>query len=192
MPPAVLNLSHRSPRLTGLTDLTVSHSPWELLQVSVPRRRLRDELVPQPLLGPIFGRHRRAHSDLRANSRVLRHRSWTCHDHRLGACPGTVVTIDTNDVFTQYHAPYTTVLENFLRPGAAGPPPMSDSGLINGRGRFNCSLVQPDPVTGEVAACEPDAPYSAFRFQSGKTHRLRLINHGAAGECGIEQTCDQH
>lgn len=35
--------------------------------------------------------------------------------------------------------------------------------------------------------CIDNAPYSSFRFRSGRTHRLRLINHGADGKL----TCDE-
>lgn len=72
--------------------------------------------------------------------------------------------------------------QNFQAPNLDGPPPTSDSGLINGRGRYDCSLVQENPATGEKPDCNPNAEYTTFRFQSGKKHRLRLINHGAAGE----------
>lgn len=54
--------------------------------------------------------------------------------------------------------------------------PISDSGLINGRGRFDCSLV------GSDTTCNANADYATFRFQSEKTHRLRLINSGADGK----------
>jgi len=50
----------------------------------------------------------------------------------------------------------------------------SDNTLINGRMPFNCSLVKDGTPCG-------NASYSQFRFQTGKTYRLRLINGGAAG-----------
>lgn len=40
---------------------------------------------------------------------------------------------------------------------------------------YDCSLVQ------NGTSCIPDAGVSKFRFHSGKTHRLRLINSGAEG-----------
>lgn len=49
--------------------------------------------------------------------------------------------------------------------------PNSDNNLINGKGIFNCSLT--------TTKCTPNAGISKFRFQKGKTHRLRLINTGA-------------
>lgn len=40
---------------------------------------------------------------------------------------------------------------------------------------FNCSNV------GQGTKCTPRAGWSKFKFQKGKTHRLRLINAGAEG-----------
>lgn len=69
-------------------------------------------------------------------------------------------------------------------------PPLSDNGLINGRGRFNCSTPSYSNSTDWLGSyfdsnltwtCVEAAQRSKFRFHSGKTHRLRLINHGADG-----------
>lgn len=49
-----------------------------------------------------------------------------------------------------------------------------DSNLINGRMFFDCSL----DTHGKP--CTPDAAISKFRFKTGKTHLLRLINSGGA------------
>lgn len=56
-----------------------------------------------------------------------------------------------------------------------GPPPFSDSNLINGKMNYNCSLV----TNGQ--ACTPNAGLAKFKFTSGKKHRLRLINGGSEG-----------
>lgn len=61
-----------------------------------------------------------------------------------------------------------------MRPGLRAPP-RSDNNLINGKMDFNCSNV-PAGVS-----CTPNAGISKFKFQPGKTHRLRLINAGAEG-----------
>lgn len=62
--------------------------------------------------------------------------------------------------------------------------------MINGRGRFDCSSSSYDQgdeylssgfKSDLVWTCVSGAEYSAFRFQSGKTHRLRLVNHGSDG-----------
>ena len=55
------------------------------------------------------------------------------------------------------------------------PPPFSDNNLINGKMNYDCSKV----TNGQT--CIPNAGLSKFKFQSGKTHRLRLINAGAEG-----------
>lgn len=52
--------------------------------------------------------------------------------------------------------------------------PSSDNNLINGKNNFNCSMAASN------ATCHANAGLSKFRFESGKTHRLRLINAGAA------------
>ncbi|KAL2167581.1 hypothetical protein VTG60DRAFT_1092 [Thermothelomyces hinnuleus] len=52
--------------------------------------------------------------------------------------------------------------------------PWSDNSLINGKNSYNCSLAPPG------STCHPDAPLAHFRFKPGKTHRLRLMNTGAA------------
>lgn len=54
---------------------------------------------------------------------------------------------------------------------------VSDNNLINGKMNFDCSTVAP----GDTTPCTNNAGISKFRFQTGKTHRLRLINSGADG-----------
>jgi len=53
----------------------------------------------------------------------------------------------------------------------------SDNNLINGKMHFDCSTVAP----GDLTPCVSNAGVSKFRFQTGKTHRLRLINSGGDG-----------
>ena len=53
----------------------------------------------------------------------------------------------------------------------------SDNNLINGKMNFDCSTV----AAGDNAKCTSNAGVSKFKFQTGKTHRLRLINSGADG-----------
>ncbi|KAI1749746.1 multicopper oxidase [Xylaria castorea] len=52
--------------------------------------------------------------------------------------------------------------------------PSSDNSLINGKNNYNCSMA-PDNST-----CYSHAGLAQFYFRPGKTHRLRLINTGAA------------
>jgi FtsP/CotA-like multicopper oxidase with cupredoxin domain len=49
----------------------------------------------------------------------------------------------------------------------------TDNTLINGKMPFNCSQAAPGSV------CSPDAGFSKFRVQNGKTYKLRIINSGA-------------
>ena len=52
--------------------------------------------------------------------------------------------------------------------------PTSDNNLINGKNSYNCSQIT------DGTNCTPNAPLSQFKFYSGKTYRLRVINSGAA------------
>ncbi|KAI4158274.1 MAG: hypothetical protein LQ342_007609 [Letrouitia transgressa] len=52
--------------------------------------------------------------------------------------------------------------------------PTSDNNLINGKNDYNCSQIT------DGTKCTPNAPLAHFKFHSGKTYRLRLINSGAA------------
>ncbi|KAL9601650.1 MAG: hypothetical protein Q9219_002370 [cf. Caloplaca sp. 3 TL-2023] len=82
-----------------------------------------------------------------------------------------------------YHGEYFDLVEQVMGPGQ--PPPFSDNNLINGKMDYNCSLIKPGGP-----ACTPNAGISKFNFQSGKTHRLRLINAGA--EAMLRFTIDNH
>lgn len=65
------------------------------------------------------------------------------------------------------------------------PPPKSDNNLINGKMDFDCTKI---PAGGP--ACTPNAGIAKFNFQSGKTHRLRLINAGA--DATLRFSIDNH
>jgi hypothetical protein len=64
-----------------------------------------------------------------------------------------------------------------LAPGG-DPKVRSDNTLINGKMFFDCGTKAPD----DNARCTPNAGISVFRFQTGKTHRLRIVNTGASGQ----------
>ncbi|KAH9875831.1 hypothetical protein IAQ61_003296 [Plenodomus lingam] len=75
-----------------------------------------------------------------------------------------------------YHREYFDVVKD-----AAAPTedfnvyvPWSDNNLINGKNQYNCSMA------AENATCHSNAGLAQFRFLPGKTHRLRLMNVGAA------------
>ena len=72
-----------------------------------------------------------------------------------------------------YHDDYFSLVEQTMNPTVGAPPVFSDNNLINGKMNFNCSLV----TNGQK--CTPNAGISKFKFQSGKAHRLRLINAGS-------------
>ncbi|KAL0937282.1 Laccase-2-like protein 1 [Colletotrichum truncatum] len=75
-----------------------------------------------------------------------------------------------------YHKQYFDLIEDILQVGGSGLV-FSDNNLINGKNNFNCSTV----AAGDNTKCTNNAGISKFKFQTGKTHRLRLINAGAEG-----------
>jgi FtsP/CotA-like multicopper oxidase with cupredoxin domain len=73
-----------------------------------------------------------------------------------------------------YHPDYYDIIQDVMAPESAGlPPPMSNNNLINGKMNYPC---QSNDTT-----CTPNAGVSKFKFESGKTYRIRLINSGAEG-----------
>ena len=72
-----------------------------------------------------------------------------------------------------YWTEYFQLVKQVMTPDA--PPPFSDNNLINGKMDADCSRVPAG------TSCIPNAGLSKFTFQTGKTHRLRLINAGAEG-----------
>jgi FtsP/CotA-like multicopper oxidase with cupredoxin domain len=55
------------------------------------------------------------------------------------------------------------------------PPPASNNVLINGRNNYPC------PANATGVKCTPNAGVSKFRFESGKSYRIRFINAGSEG-----------
>lgn len=89
-----------------------------------------------------------------------------------------------------YHVPYFSVVTDAVGTDLSKIP-ISDSLLINGRGRFDCSRPSYGEETEWLAShvsanrtftCVDGAGLSKFKFQRGKTHRLRLMNMGADGK----------
>lgn len=74
-----------------------------------------------------------------------------------------------------FHRDYFSVVKDIVGTDEDRWPQPSDNTLINARGNFNCSLVT------DGTPCHEDAGLSQFRFEKGKTYKLRLINSGAAG-----------
>ncbi|KAG6038838.1 hypothetical protein E4U41_003599 [Claviceps citrina] len=74
-----------------------------------------------------------------------------------------------------YHREYFDLVEETMKPN--GAPVVSDNNMINGKANFDCSTL---PATDQTP-CRSDAGLARFRFQRGKTHRLRLINSGSEG-----------
>jgi hypothetical protein len=79
-----------------------------------------------------------------------------------------------------YHADYTDTVADAVGPSQniSIYAPWADNNLINGRNTpYDCSLSQQSTGT-----CDPSTalPRAQYLFQMGKTHRLRLMNTGAA------------
>lgn len=79
-----------------------------------------------------------------------------------------------------YHAEHHDIVESLLKPMADRPSPTSDNNLINGKMDFDCSKLN-SSGSSRGADCANNAGLAQFKFQAGKSHRLRLINSGAAG-----------
>ena len=89
-----------------------------------------------------------------------------------------------------YHVPYFSIVADAVGTNFSVIPPMSDSGLINGRGRFDCSKPSYSNSSDWLASniqsdldwtCVDDAALSEFRFETGKIHKMRIMNVGANG-----------
>jgi len=72
-----------------------------------------------------------------------------------------------------YHSDSGTLTQSYLSPTSQGNEPIPDSGLINGRGRYNCANA---PAGSQ---CNSNSPLSNFNFVPGRRYRLRLINTSA-------------
>jgi FtsP/CotA-like multicopper oxidase with cupredoxin domain len=70
------------------------------------------------------------------------------------------------------------------RPNQPPPMPTSDNNLINGKIRFDCSSAP------KGSKCTLNAGLSQFRPQSGKTHRIQLMNTGA--DAAQQFSIDEH
>lgn len=77
-----------------------------------------------------------------------------------------------------YHDEYYSILKTVMSNGTdMNIAPYSDNNLINGKMNFDCTTLDPTDKT----PCSSNAGVSKFKFTTGKTHRLRLINAGAEG-----------
>ena len=73
------------------------------------------------------------------------------------------------------------ILDPFLA-SSTGNEPIPNSGLINGKGRYDCSLTS--------RKCTPNAPLETFDFVPGRRYRLRIIN--AASMATFNFSIDGH
>ncbi|KAI9333362.1 Cupredoxin [Zopfochytrium polystomum] len=90
------------------------------------------------------------------------------------------------DLTDWYHTPTDELTRTFYLNGTVNPDgkePMFDSGLINGRGVYNCSLIL------EGRECAQQSP-PVFVFESRKTHRIRVLS--SASFAGFRFSIDDH
>ncbi|KAM0694950.1 hypothetical protein Q7P36_005306 [Cladosporium allicinum] len=89
-----------------------------------------------------------------------------------------------------FHVPYFSIVADAVGTDLSVIPPTSDNILINGRAKHDCSIRTYDDSSQWIASnlesnitwtCVDNAPLSKFKFESGKTHRLRISNIGADG-----------
>ena len=83
------------------------------------------------------------------------------------------------------HQDYYRLVQQDVNPSQ--PVIKSNNTMINGKMDYDCSLTSLDI---EPHTCTPNAGLSKFKFQSGKTHLLRLIN--PSSEAIIYFSIDQH
>ncbi|KAG0231474.1 hypothetical protein BGW42_000226 [Actinomortierella wolfii] len=77
-----------------------------------------------------------------------------------------------------FHQPTGVLLKHYLSKASNGKEPMPNNGLINGKGFFNCTKVQPADLPCEQLHRGHER--ALFRFLPGLRYRLRIINTSAA------------
>ncbi|EFR03577.1 iron transport multicopper oxidase FET3 [Nannizzia gypsea CBS 118893] len=75
-----------------------------------------------------------------------------------------------------YHRPAEDVLKWFRSLEANGQEPVPDSLLINGAGRFNCSMALP---TRPLDCVDGGYPTPELLLDSNTSHRIRVVNVGS-------------
>lgn len=72
-----------------------------------------------------------------------------------------------------FHNYYINLIEQIYHSSETGPifPPMSNNMLIQGKAQYDCNNTN--------LTCTPGAGTAVFKFETGKRHLLRLINHSA-------------
>jgi FtsP/CotA-like multicopper oxidase with cupredoxin domain len=76
-----------------------------------------------------------------------------------------------------YRLPYPELVAQYVGTDLSIIPFIGDNNLINGRNTYPCGYDN----TTDASNCDSNAPLSAFKFTTGKVHRLRLINGGTEG-----------
>ncbi|KAF9929938.1 hypothetical protein FBU30_001097 [Linnemannia zychae] len=88
-----------------------------------------------------------------------------------------------------YHTDSGSLVSWYLSPDSEGTEPVPDSGVINGRGSFDCS-GDSQALFPTGYKCNNGAPLSVFDFKAGITYRIRIINSG--GFADFQFSIDSH
>lgn len=90
-----------------------------------------------------------------------------------GPSDNAIYDVDLGPVLLSdyYYQDYYSIVQNVMGTDPSKISPLSDNNLINGKGSTNCATAG--------GSCTPGAGLAQFQFQTGKTHRLRLVNAGA-------------
>ena len=83
-----------------------------------------------------------------------------------------------------YHTYGSVVLGSYLNPTSvwaneSGVEPLGDNILINGRNTYNCSVESTTYPPNKTAEACTSGEFYTTKVQSGKSYRLRLINHSS-------------
>ena len=128
---------------------------------------------------------------------------WHSHykDQYLDGLRGSLVVLDPKDPYKDlydedivvllgdwYHNQSATLFASYSNPNSYlhTSEPMWSSGLINGRGQYDCSRVE---KTDPFISCTYQ-PLTTFKFAYGKSYRLRVIN--SAGFASFNFTIAGH
>ncbi|CAB4376663.1 unnamed protein product [Rhizophagus irregularis] len=83
-----------------------------------------------------------------------------------------------------HHEESESLVKKRMAKGYDGYNPIPDSGLISGRGRYDCSKAP------QGSKCVPDNPLAIYVIEKGKRYRFRVINTSA--EAPFTFSIDQH
>ncbi|KAF9331870.1 hypothetical protein BG006_005266 [Podila minutissima] len=88
-----------------------------------------------------------------------------------------------------YHTDSGSLVSWYLSEQSESTEPVPDSGLINGRNSFDCT-VESQSLFPTGNKCTLNAPRAAITFKAGSTYRVRIINSGSFAD--LQYSIDNH